>query len=109
MINYFYILLAILFLSFIIQKIFSLKIYSNFEQLLLSNIVFFLIGFSWDLYSTSQGHWKYAVGIFNIFGIIPIEELLFYLVVPYMILVIYKLITKGRNEITFKRQKSRNG
>jgi len=63
-------------------------------------LVFFLsclfIGIAWDSFGILRGHWslgeKYLVGIR--IGLLPIEEYLFIIIVPFSVAVLYKIITR---------------
>ena len=56
--------------------------------------LFFIIGTIWDTFAIMRGHWTFPsennLGI--VLGVIPLEEYLFILIVPYFIITIYKLI-----------------
>lgn len=56
------------------------------------------IGVVWDSYAINRGHWsfreQYFIGIKV--GLMPIEEYLFILIVPFSVLVLYKIITRKR-------------
>ena len=54
---------------------------------------FFLFGIVWDSLAILRGHWSFPVdktlGI--TIGLMPLEEYLFILIIPYFIITIYKL------------------
>lgn len=67
----------------------------NFKNLFISLIILFIIGIIWDQISVKMGIWsfsKYKI-IGNLFGI-PIEEYLFMIFVPLLVITIYTLINK---------------
>jgi lycopene cyclase domain-containing protein len=55
---------------------------------------FFTIGVIWDSYAIINGHWLFppekTMGI-NI-GVMPVEEYLFILILPFWIITTYKLV-----------------
>jgi lycopene cyclase domain-containing protein len=55
---------------------------------------------AWDIWATSRGHWQFNpeyVASFRFFGL-PIEEILFFMVVPYAGLFIWKTIQFYRKD-----------
>lgn len=64
--------------------------------MILLYILTFIIGTAWDNYAVYNGHWTYSgketLGIF--IGYLPLEDYLFFLLVPYCILVGYKFFEK---------------
>ena len=61
------------------------RVFRRWKRLLLSLAVPALIFVAWDAWAIATGHWSIdpdrTVGI-QLFGILPIEELIFFLVVP---------------------------
>jgi len=58
---------------------------------------------TWDMFATWRGHWsfnpKYVVGIH--LGNLPIEEYLFFLVVPQGCILLWAALTKHKDMKTF--------
>lgn len=58
--------------------------------------MFFLIGVIWDTYAIYRNHWIFIdenlLGIK--IGLMPLEEYLFILIVPFCILTYYKLLDR---------------
>lgn len=54
----------------------------------------FIIGVVWDTIAIARNHWVFPqgknVGIY--IGLMPLEEYLFIFIVPYSILIVYKII-----------------
>ena len=92
-IEYLFILLFWLIISAAIQYRYHLKLYNSAKQLVVTVGFFFVVGIIWDIIGVIRGHWAFQyqnlTGI--IVGVLPLEELLFMLIVPYGILVFYKL------------------
>lgn len=61
------------------------RVFRRWKRLLLSLSVPAAIFVAWDAWAIATGHWSIdpasTVGI-NLFGVLPIEELIFFLVVP---------------------------
>ena len=53
---------------------------------------FFIVGITWDIIGATREHWTFRYeNLMGIrLGVLPFEELLFMLIVPYGILVFYK-------------------
>ncbi len=92
--EYLLILLVVLALSLLLEKKNHLHLYRNRKERLLLTGLFFLVGSIWDSYAVWRGHWLFpnnkTVGV--TIGLLPLEEYLFFLIVPYFILTIYKTI-----------------
>lgn len=62
------------------------------KERILITLNIFAFGMLWDYYATSQSHWTFPgpglIG-FRIYGL-PIEEFLFFLIVPYAGFTMYK-------------------
>ena len=67
----------------------------NFKNLVLSLFILFVIGVIWDQISVRLGIWSFSQDKFigNLFGI-PIEEYLFIIFVPLLVIIVYTLINK---------------
>jgi lycopene cyclase domain-containing protein len=67
----------------------------NLKKLLISLFILFLIGIIWDQISVKLGIWSFSENkiIGNLFGI-PIEEYLFIIFVPLLVITVYTLINK---------------
>lgn len=71
-------------------------LYHTVRERILITFLFFVVGVTWDSVSTIEKTWVYTgkglVGIW--IGVLPLEEYLFSLVVPYWILTVYRLLNK---------------
>ena len=67
----------------------------NFKNLVLSLFILFVLGVIWDQISVRLGIWSFSQEkiIGNLFGI-PIEEYIFIIFVPLLVITFYTLITK---------------
>ncbi len=90
--EYLGILLFWFIVSAAIQYRYRIKVYSNVKQMVVTVGFFLMVGITWDIMGVVRGHWMF--GFENLTGIkvgvLPLEELLFMLIVPYGILVFYK-------------------
>jgi len=65
------------------------------EGLLLA-ILLLVIGGLWDTYAILRGYWSFREQFFigiNI-GVMPLEEYLFMLIIPFLVLVLYRIVTR---------------
>ncbi len=94
--EYLSILLALFLVAFLVQYKNRLTIYhSNLERFCVM-INIFVLGVIWDYFAIYRQHWIFPgnglVGL-RIHGL-PIEEFLFFLIIPYVVLVMYKFYDK---------------
>lgn len=75
--------------------LFILRDKINMKNLTLSLIILFIIGVLWDQISIRVGIWSFSEDkiINNLFGI-PIEEYIFIIFVPLLVITVYTLINK---------------
>lgn len=90
-------ILACLFLITLLLEIkFRVHLYKNRIERIFIPLFFFVFGTAWDSYAVFRGHWIFSgkglIGI-NI-GLLPLEEYLFFLIIPYFILTAYKVLDK---------------
>lgn len=87
---------------------FKLHLYATRKERILITVMFFVIGVAWDSFSVMNRMWIFPgnglVGIW--IGVLPLEEYLFSLIVPFWILTVYKLLD-GKLNLT--RGSSVNG
>ena len=83
-------------IAFFLQKNYRLKLFRNQKHYLIFFFVIALIGWIWDYTSVWLHIWEFPMqGTIGIrIGILPIEEYLFFLVVPYFGIALYKTIEK---------------
>jgi len=93
---YYYIVLMTIFAvipSLILLYILRKRI--NLKNLGISLFILFIIGVLWDQLSVRLGIWSFSDEkiIGNLFGI-PIEEYIFFIFVPLLVIAVYALINK---------------
>lgn len=73
---------------------FRVHLYRTRKERILITLIFFAIGVAWDSISTLERTWIYPgnnlIGIW--IGVLPLEEYLFSLVVPFWILTVYRVV-----------------
>jgi lycopene cyclase domain-containing protein len=91
--EYLIILTGILIVTILLEKIYHIHLYHNRKERLSVTLIFFIVGVVWDTFAIWRGHWAFpmykTLGIK--IGLMPIEEYLFILIIPYFVLTIYKI------------------
>ena len=68
-----------------LELVLRVRVYARWRRLLLAVLPGFVVFVTWVLYAIAQGHWNYdgdlTLGV-RLPGGIPVEEVLFFLVVP---------------------------
>ena len=86
--------MGFLILAIFLHQKFHLKIYKSKKVMAATVLAAFITGILWDYYATWRHHWIFPgnglIGI-RILGL-PIEEFLFFLIMPYWGLTIFRLI-----------------
>lgn len=75
---------------------YKIQLFKSVKERLLFAVACLVIGVVWDSYAILRGHWSFGEQFFigiNI-GVMPLEEYLFVLIVPFFLLVLYKIITE---------------
>ena len=94
--EYLLILVGLFALSLFLEFKFHLRLYSSRKERFIIPLLFFLIGTLWDSYAVIRGHWYFnfdnLLGVR--IGVLPLEEYLFFIVVPYAVLTLYKVLKK---------------
>lgn len=94
--EYLLILLFLLTLSIFLEWKYKIKLYNSRRERFLIPLMFFIIGIIWDSVGILRGHWVYeGPGLIGItIGVLPLEDYLFVLIIPYFILTSYKVLKK---------------
>lgn len=71
----------------------------NFKNPIISLFILFVLGVIWDQISFKLGIWSFSDDkiIGNLFGI-PMEEYIFIIFVPLLVITVYTLINKSSNK-----------
>jgi lycopene cyclase domain-containing protein len=75
----------------------GVRVYARWRRLLLALLPEFMLFVLWVLYAIARGHWTYDAG--QILGLrlpggIPVEEVLFFLVVPVCAVLAFEAVRK---------------
>jgi lycopene cyclase domain-containing protein len=94
--------------SFWLEIFLRVGVLRRLKRVLLSILPTALIFLTWDFYAVSQGHWWFdenqVVGIYGPRGI-PLEEFLFFLVVPLAALLTIEAVRSQRRNWIFGDEK----
>jgi len=91
-------LISVFLICILVKLRYKLQLFKSAKEGLLVIGALFAIGSIWDSFAIFRGYWSYKeeflVGIK--IGVMPIEEYLFVLVIPFLTLIIYSLV-RGKN------------
>ncbi len=92
--EYLTILIILLFITVILEKSNHIHLYHTRKERFEIMGLFFLVGVVWDTFAIWRGHWLFPMGktLGIKIGLMPLEEYLFILIIPYFVITIYKLI-----------------
>ena len=80
-----------------LELLLGVRVYARWRRLLLAVLPEFVVFLVWVLYAIAQGHWDYSatrtLGI-RLPGGIPVEEVLFFLVVPVCAVLALEAVRK---------------
>jgi lycopene cyclase domain-containing protein len=80
-----------------LELILRVRVYARWRRLLLAIAPEFVVFVAWVLYAIDQGHWQYdtgqTIGV-RLLGGIPVEEMLFFLVVPLCAVLALEAVRK---------------
>ena len=82
--------------SVFLEKYYGLDVYKNWKERAYLTVFFLVVGVVWDYTAVVRNHWNFT-GSFDIglkIGVLPVEEYLFALVVPYFIITSYTFLIK---------------
>lgn len=76
------------------------KVYRRTIRLILTVLPVVLVFSIWDAYAIAQGHWtfdpRYVTGIIT-FADIPLDEILFFVVIPICSILSFEAVRSARN------------
>ena len=80
-----------------LELVLGVRVYARWRRLLLAVLPEFVLFVAWVLYAIAQGHWHYddaqTLGV-RLPGGIPVEEVLFFLVVPVCAVLAFEAVRK---------------
>ncbi len=85
-----------LLVTIVLQLKFKIKLYNSWKERIIIPLVFFVIGMAWDSFAIYREHWSFkGSGLTGIkIWLLPIEEYLFAIIIPYFIITLYKVLNK---------------
>ena len=94
--EYLIILLALLISAIFLEWRYRIHLYHSRNERLIITGLFFVIGVMWDQFAIFRGHWEFpGTGLVGLkIGLMPLEEYLFILIIPFWIITIYKVLDK---------------
>ena len=94
--SYLQILILLVVISVFLEWKYRIHLYKSRKERFLIPVVFFIVGLIWDWYATINNHWNFnfknLTGVR--IGILPLEEYLFFLVIPYFVLTFYRVLKR---------------
>jgi lycopene cyclase domain-containing protein len=80
-----------------LELLLRVRVYARWRRLLLAVVPEFVLFVAWVLYAIDQGHWDYSadrtLGV-RLPGGIPVEEVLFFLVVPLCAVLAFEAVRR---------------
>jgi lycopene cyclase domain-containing protein len=95
--HYALVLIFILACAFGVNLSFRLKILRQWRTFLLTDLVIVLIYGAWDIWAIDKHNWYFdraQIVDFDLFKRLPVEELLFFILVPLMVVITYRALLK---------------
>ena len=93
-----YLIILLLFLAsaVFIRWRYPVRLFHSRKEMLIFFAVIFVIGVIWDSFAIFRGHWAFpGTGLIGIeIGLMPLEEFLFVIIMPFWVLTVYKIIEK---------------
>lgn len=94
--EYLIVLSGLFLTSFFLEKKYHMHLYQSRKERRIIPLIFFVIGTIWDSFAVYRGHWYFnttkLIGIK--IGLLPLEEYLFFLIIPYFILTLYRFLKR---------------
>jgi lycopene cyclase domain-containing protein len=94
--EYLAILIIVFLVSMSLKLRYRIQLFKSVKEGLLVIISLFVIGALWDSYAILRGYWSFEEEFFIgiDIGVMPLEEYLFMLIIPFLALVIYGIVTR---------------
>lgn len=95
--HYSYVLLFITLCAIFVTLTFKIRVPNFWRVFFLTDVVVLLVYLAWDFWAISRRNWYFdqdqILGIY-LFAKIPIEEMLFFIIVPLMTIITYLALQK---------------
>ena len=80
-----------------LELLLRVRVYARWRRLLVAVLPEFVVFVAWVLYAIARGHWQYGSALtlgVRLPGGIPVEEVLFFLVVPVCAVLAFEAVRK---------------
>ena len=80
-----------------LELVLRVRVYARWRRFLVAVLPEFVVFVAWVLYAIAQGHWDYSADLtldLRLPGGIPIEEVLFFVVVPLCSVLAFEAVRK---------------
>ena len=104
--HYLFVLMFIAFCAVAVTIAFRIRIKRFWRNFLLADGSILVIYLIWDYWAIKKENWSFdseQILGFYLFGIVPIEEVLFFIIVPLMTVIVYVTLIKILKYIKEKR------
>lgn len=94
--EYLIILILIFASSLSLNLFYGIRAYDSVKEGIIITLFFLIIGTLWDHFAIYRGHWIFpGTGLLGIkIGLMPLEEYLFTMIIPFWIITTYKFVKK---------------
>jgi lycopene cyclase domain-containing protein len=95
--TYLALLVGCLLVTLPLELVLRVRVYARWRRLLLAVLPVFVVFVGWVLYAIARGHWDYSADLtlgVRLPGDIPVEEVLFFLVVPLCSVLAFEAVRK---------------
>ena len=104
--HYLFVLMFIAFCAVAVTLAFRIRIKRFWRNFLLADGSILVIYLIWDYWAIKKENWSFdseQILGFYLFGIVPIEEVLFFIIVPLMTVIVYVTLIKILKYLKEKR------
>jgi lycopene cyclase domain-containing protein len=80
-----------------LELVLRVRVYARWRRFLVAVLPEFVVFVAWVIYAIAQGHWDYSSGLtldVRLPGGIPVEEVLFFVVVPLCSVLAFEAVRK---------------
>lgn len=95
--HYLFVLGFIAFCAIAVTLVFRVRVPRFWRNFLLVDTSILVIYLNWDYWAIRKGNWDFdpeQILGFYLFGMIPVEEVLFFIIVPLMTVIVYVTLLK---------------
>jgi len=91
--EYLVILISVFLICLAVKWKFKLQLFHSTREALIVTVSLLVIGSVWDSFAIFRGYWSFNKEFFVglTIGLMPLEEYLFMMVIPFLTLVVYRI------------------